>query len=204
MIWRQRIQVPELGFHVMVAVTSCAGAWIWGLSGSGVCVSPHARARAPARVRMREIVCMHVPVSVRVPCLCACACAVAACMCTCSMCIVLLIAAGSVTARLPVQNLAQMEEVDDLSMAASSSDSGEVDYLGGGQRRAAAKKRAHTPGRIAERPVEERRTHAYRMLAAKAQKNARNKTVNKMRCTRAHSKQIVCLVLCDAVFALAS
>ena len=134
-------------------------------------------------------------------------------MCTCSMCIVLLIAAGSVTARLPVQNLAQMEEVDDLSMAASSSDSGEVDYLGGGQRcvdclaaraKQRAKQRAHTPGRIAERPVEERRTHAYRMLAAKAQKNARNKTVNNMRCTRAHSKKFVCLVLCDAVFALAS
>ena len=67
-------------------------------------------------------------------------------MCTCSMCIVLLIAAGSVTARLPVQNLAHMEEVDDLSMAASSSDSGEVDYLGGGQRRAAAKKEGPYPG----------------------------------------------------------
>ena len=34
-------------------------------------------------------------------CMCACACAVAACMCTCSMCIVLLIAAGSVTAYGP-------------------------------------------------------------------------------------------------------
>ena len=61
-------------------------------------------------------------------------------------------------------------------LAASSSDSGEVDYLGGGQRCATAKQRAkqraHTPGRIAERPVEARRTHAYRMLAAKAKKKS--------------------------------
>ena len=93
-------------------------------------------------------------------------------------------------------------------LAASSSDSGEVDYLGGGQRCATAKQRAkqraHTPGRIAERPFEERRTHADRMLAAKAQKHAAKQDRANMRCTRAHSKQFVRLVLCDAVFALAS